>query len=100
MIFTEEQFNDIESLAALNYTVNQIAMFLDLDPQIIIDEYQDEDSEFRYHYTRGQLVAQVEIDKKTLESAKSGNITAQQRYDKKVRDNRLHQAKQRIFGRD
>jgi len=100
MIFTDEQLNEIEQLAGLNYNVNQVAMYLNVEIQLIKDEYQNKDSEFRYHYDRGQLVSQYEIYKSTLESAKKGNITAQQRYDKKVKENRLRQAKERIFGRD
>lgn len=98
MKFTEEQIEEIESLAGLNYTVKQIAMYLDISPVDIQEEFEDPESEFRYHFDRGQLVAQATIDKANLESAKKGNITAIQRYDKKFNKNRIRQAKERIFG--
>lgn len=100
MKFTEEQVNEIEDLAAVNYTIRQIAMYLDIPLCDITSEFDNPESEFRYHYERGQLIAQFKIDKANLDSAKKGNITAQQRYDKKVKENRLRQAKERIFGRD
>lgn len=99
MQFTEEQLKEIENLAALNYSVRQVAMYFNLKISDLFDEYQDNDSAFRYHYDRGQLVAQAQIDAATLDSAKKGNITAALRYDKKARENKLSQAKNRIFGR-
>lgn len=99
MKFTDEQIKEIESLAGINYSVKQIAMYFDMDQKELQSEFENTESEFRYHYDRGQLIAQAEIDKATLESAKKGNITAQQRYDKKIRELRIKQAKERIFGR-
>lgn len=99
MKFTDEQIKEIESLAGINYSVKQIAMYFDMDQKELQVEFEIPDSEFRYHYDRGQLIAQAEIDKANLESAKKGNITAQQRYDKKIRELRIKQAKERIFGR-
>lgn len=99
MKFTDEQLEHIESLAAINYSIRQVAMYLDIPVDTIYLEYRDPHSEFRYHYDRGQLVAQAEIDMSTLESAKKGNITAQQRYDKRARQIQISQAKERIFRR-
>ena len=99
MIYTEKQLEDLENLSGLNYTFKQIAMYLDLPLHEIMRDFNDPDSDFRYRYDRGQLMASAEIDKANLDSAKKGNITAQQRYDKRQKESRISQAKQRIFGR-
>jgi len=99
MIFTEKQLEELGTLAGLNYTFKQIAMYFDLPLVEILSAYNDLDSDFRYHYDRGQLMASAEIDKSNLDSAKKGNITSQQRYDKRQKEIQLSQAKQRIFGR-
>ena len=100
MTFTEKQRNDIEKLSAINYSVKQVAIYLNLDAALLQHEYEDEESEFHYHYTRGMLVAKAEIDMATLESAKKGNISAMQRYDKQVSQNKIDQIKREIFGID
>lgn len=97
MTFTEKQHNAIESLAAANYTIKQVAMYLLIPVDTLRKEYYKPDSEFRFHYDRGQLIAQTQIDMSTLESAKKGNITAQQRYDKRAKENKLNEAKERLF---
>lgn len=99
MKFTDEQIKDIEDLSAINYSVRKIAMYLDIPAGKIYMEYNNPESEFRYHYDRGKLVAQALIDKANLESAKKGNISAIQQYRKKYNENKLQEAKERIFGR-
>jgi len=99
MIFTDEQINEIESLSAVNYTIKQVAMYLNIPLLELRNEYDNPQSKFKYHYDRGQLIAQAQIDMSNLESAKKGNITAQQRYDKRAYQNKINQAKERIFHR-
>lgn len=99
MNFTDEQHKEIEQLAGLNYNIRQMAMYFEIDTDSLSEEFNNPNSMFRYHYDRGQLLAQAEIDKANLESAKKGNITAMQRYDKKTKETALRQAKERIFGR-
>jgi len=99
MTYTEKQLEEIENLSGLNYTFKQIAMYLNVSLVGMIDDYNDPQSEFRFHYDRGQLMASAQIDQSNLESAKTGNISAQQRYDKRQRENMLRKAKARIFGR-
>ena len=82
MTFTEEQIEQIEMLAGINYSVRKIAMYLDIDLKLLQKEFEDKESTFRYHFDRGRLVAQAEIDMKAVESAKGGNLTAMQQYEK------------------
>ncbi len=82
IIFTPEQLETIENMAACNYTISQIATYLSIDKKLLQTEYQDESSVVRHHYDKGILVAQFEINNKLLENAKSGNITAAQIFEK------------------
>jgi len=99
MKFTDAQVSDIEALAGMNYSVRQIALYLDIPAHLLQDEFDNPHSLFRYHFDRGRLVAQALIDKANLESAQKGNITAIQRYDKQSLKIKTAQAKERIFGR-
>jgi len=78
----KDQSQIIEELAGLNYTPEEIAMYLDIPEKEFVGLYNDKGSYVRYHYERGILIARAEVDMQTLESAKSGNITASQRLDK------------------
>jgi len=98
MLLTEEQLNEVEQLAGCNYTVRQIAMYFDLDLKLLYAWYQDEESEFRYHYDRGQLISNFEVDKKLLEDAKAGNLTATAQFKKISRENQLNNLKHELFG--
>lgn len=82
MDFTEDQINEIEKLAGLNYTVKQIAMYLDIPPGDLQEQFDDPDSDFRYHFDRGRLIAQAKIDMQTQQSAENGNLTAAQTLEK------------------
>jgi len=82
MTFTDEQLESIEKLAGLNYSVGQIAMYLDVDHLKMQKQFSDPDSTFRYHFDRGRLINRADIDQKVLDSAKGGNITAIQQVEK------------------
>jgi hypothetical protein len=99
MVFTTEQIEEIEKLAGINYSVRQIAMYLGVDVNEMMTEYADEVSRFRYHYDRGALISQAQVDMSTVDAAKNGNITAQQRYDKRKKETTYQQLKEELFGR-
>ena len=76
MTFTDEQKLEIEKLAAINYTVKQTAVYLDIEPRLIQREFDNKESEFRHHYNRGRLITQAKIDMALVESAEKQNMTA------------------------
>lgn len=82
MDFTNEQIQEIEKLAGLNYTIKQIAMYLDISAAKLQKEFEDIESLFRYHYDRGRLISQAKIDMQTQQSAENGNLTAAQTLEK------------------
>jgi hypothetical protein len=97
MKFTEDHLNELEDLAALNYSVKQIALYFDIPPGYLQNEINDPDSVIHYHYHRGQLVAHATIDRANIQSAKTGNITATIRYDKRSKEIKYQQEKERIL---
>lgn len=98
MQLTDKQKADIERLGAINYTLKQVAMYLGIRHDAVLEEYQNEDSDFRYHYDRGQLIAQADIDTEVMKSAKDGNLTATAIYKKSEKQNRLNNLKYELFG--
>ncbi len=82
MELTTENYEEIEKLASLNYTVRQIAMYLNVSLSELQKEFEDKESKFRYHYQRGKLISQAKIDMKINESAQGGNMTAMQQFEK------------------
>ncbi len=82
MELTTEQYKEIEQLASLNYTVRQIAMYLDVKLSMLQKEFEDKKSKFRYHYDRGRLISQAKIDMQINKAAEDGNMTAMQQFEK------------------
>jgi hypothetical protein len=74
--------SQIENLAAINYTVRQIAMYLKVSINELYREYNNKDSEFRRHFDTGKLFSQAKIDMQIVKSAEGGNATAMQMYEK------------------
>lgn len=87
MDLTPEQIEEIEMLAGINYTVRKIAMYLDIPPKELQKEFENKESIFRYHYDRGKLISQAQIDMANMQRAKGGNQTAIQQFEK-IRQNR------------
>ena len=87
MDFTPEQIEEIESLAGINYTVKQIAMYLNIPAGELYRQFEIKDSILRYHYDRGKLLSQAQVDMALLSSAKGSNQTAVQQLER-VRQSR------------
>lgn len=82
MTFTDDQIETIEKLAAVNYTIKKIAIFLDVNPSELLHEFDDPDSQFRHHYDRGRLLSQAKIDMALLSSAEGQSLSAIQQLEK------------------
>ena len=98
MQLSEKQKADIERMGAINYSLKRVAIYLGFKVDDVIEEYQNEDSDLRYHYERGQLMAQADIDFEVMKSAKDGNLTATQIYKRTEKQNRLNNLKHELFG--
>lgn len=93
----KSQNETIEELAGCNYTPEEIAMYLDIPTKEFMHIFNDEGSQFRYHYERGILIAKASVDMETLISAKAGNMTAAQRLDKIQQRKQFEQLKQQMI---
>jgi len=98
MEFTPEQFETIEKLAGINYTIRQIAMYFDVSPQQLHNEYAYKESEFAYRFDRGRLIAAADVDMKLLQAAKDGNMTASAMFKKAEKASRINNLKHELFG--
>ncbi|MDN3665618.1 hypothetical protein ACFFU1_16695 [Algibacter miyuki] len=94
---SQEEFETIENLAATNYAPSDIALYLDVDKQLFLQEFHNPASSVRHHYNKGCLVASFEKDNKMLENAKGGNITAYQESNKSAAKRAFENHKQRIL---
>lgn len=94
---SQEEFETIENLAATNYGPRDIALYLELDEPLFMQEFHDLSSTVRLHYNRGTLQASFEIDNKLLENAKTGNITAAQESKKAASKRAFENHKNRIL---
>jgi hypothetical protein len=74
----QEELEQLENLAGSGYSLEQIAMYLEVPKADFIAEYFDLDSLVNYHYQRGLLMVDAQAGMKLAENAKSGNITAYQ----------------------
>jgi hypothetical protein len=99
--FSDEELVAIEELAANNYSPEKIAVYLEVDKKSFLQTWYDKNSLIRHHYNRGQLISEFEINKKQLELAKSGNITAAQVFFKAAEEIKITNIRNQIlFGHD
>lgn len=94
---SEEQYLQIEQLAALNYGPREIAIYLGVNVKVFRNEFNNADTKIHYHYARGVLKATAEVDMKLLDNATSGNITATQEYKKASEKRAFQNHKMRIL---
>ncbi len=94
---SQEQYETIEDLAACNYAPRQMAVYLDCDEAEFMRQYYKPDSLVRFHFNKGVLAANFEVDQKLLENAKTGNITASQEYKKAAEKREFYNQKMRIL---
>lgn len=86
LIITDDEITIIEQLSGCNYSPEKIALYLDADKKEFMNLWQTKDSLVRVAYDRGKLVSSFEINKKQLENAQSGNITAAQIFLKESKE--------------
>jgi len=94
---SDEQFETIEALVALNYTPAQMAVYMEVDYVEFKKAIDAPNSKIQFHLTRGKLQSKFLIQQKQLLSAQGGNVTAKQEYDKSVRNNEVEQIKRKIL---
>jgi len=94
---TSEALQSIEQLAAVNYSPRKIALYLQVSERGFMALWKNPEHEIRRAYDRGQLVAKFEVDQKLLDTAKKGNITAAQQYEKSRQANEIENLKEQML---
>ena len=79
---SQEELEMIEDYAACNYSPQQIAKVMGYEKADFMASWTDHNHLVRHHYDKGQLEAEFVINQKALETAKAGNLTAMQIWEK------------------
>ncbi|MFC4688668.1 hypothetical protein ACFO4P_17130 [Epilithonimonas pallida] len=79
---SQEELEQLENLAGAGYSLEQIAMYLDVPKNDFIAEFYDLDSFVNYHYKRGLLMVDAAAGLALAANAAGGNITAHQQLEK------------------
>ena len=82
----KETIDELQRLAALGYSLKDMAMYFDYDYNQFKAEADDPDSEVAYNIRRGKLILKANVDMRTAASAENGNITAVQQLAKSMRE--------------
>jgi hypothetical protein len=97
MDLTEAQWTEFETLAGSGLTIHKLAIYFNIDPEVLFQEYLDRDSVTTYHYTRGILVAEVKRDLELNKAADLGNVTALKSLDTRRREREMEDFKERLL---
>ena len=98
---SQEDLEQIEDYAACNYSPEQIAKCMDFAKADFMAAWYNHEHPVRFHYDKGQVQADFEINQKALQTAKAGNLTAMQIYQKNRETVKLENLKQQIlFGQE
>ena len=95
--FPLDKIEELESVAAIGYTPDKIAMYFDIPKELFLQEFYRPDSRIRYHYERGILVNEANESIATQNAANAGNATQAQRLDKRRFQIEFQQLKERII---
>lgn len=76
-MITPEQLNNIEELAGLFFTLEEISLLAEIDISELRREVNYGSGEIHSHYWRGKLTALKEIRKSTKEFAEKGSPQAE-----------------------
>jgi hypothetical protein len=96
--FSAEQYQEVEDLSAINYTVKDIAMYFNVKVMLLQREFDNVNSLFKFHFDRGRLIANAKVEMKNRKNAEEGNTTAIQIFKKNFKESKLIQLKQELFG--
>lgn len=93
--FNTDEIAEIEKMAGLCFTPEQIAIVLQIDASEFREAYNHEDSSVYQYYQRGALMHETEVRNSIYQLAKGGSSTAQQQYLSlmKERNNHLFKTK-------
>jgi hypothetical protein len=74
---SREDLVEITTLAELFFTPDEIALMLEIDRAVMIDQLENNDSEIYRAFQTGRLQSEMELRKSIVKLAKSGSSPAQ-----------------------
>lgn len=93
-----EQLDELEKLAALDYTPEQMAMYFGFDPVQFAIEYNDTTSIVNYRVRRGKLIVTAQEQLKMLDEAMKGSVDASKQLASIRRKKGFTMSKLDVFG--
>ncbi|HMT28022.1 MAG TPA: hypothetical protein PKD91_01960 [Bacteroidia bacterium] len=88
MELTAEQLDEIENFAGLYFTVEEVALILELDPEKFRELYHDKSGDVYKRYTKGYLISESKVRKCLLDLALRNSSPAQDAIRKLSKDTR------------
>lgn len=88
---------ELEKLSAIGYTIQQLALYFQVNERIFLAEFMRNDSPLQYHYNRGILMYSAQEGMTMLTDAAGGNTTQGQRLDKLRRSLKIEQIKREMI---
>lgn len=87
IVLTDEEKTELERLAALGYSVADMAMYFDRPLKEFKHDADTEGCVVNYHIRRGKLIIKANAAMKLMELAENGNLTATQQLAKITANN-------------
>lgn len=94
---TDEQYEQVEKLAAANYSAKDIAIYFNIEIDLFSAILDDKESRLYKAYYRGALIVRAGIDVNLANYAAGGKITAIQTQMKRKDSSDFEAAKRQIF---
>ncbi len=88
--FNDEEIAEIEKMAGLCFTPEQIAIVLQVDSTEFRAAYNNPNDEVYSYYQRGSLMHESEVRNSIFQLAKGGSSTAQQQYLALMKERNTH----------
>lgn len=94
---SQEELEQIETLAGAGYGPEKIAVYLDVPVKDFMKEWRNAQTLVHFHYKRGVLIVDAEVGMKLAQNAREGNITAAQQLAKVRWEQHLNDSKNQIY---
>ena len=101
LVLTEEQTQDLEKLAGIAFSPEKIALYFGIPEDDFMHEFNQQDSQIKYHYDKGLIESSAKIGTGNLTRAKDGNLTSIAQHSKDMLLQRIEISKKRnLYAQD
>lgn len=94
----DERISQLESLAGLGYSLEEIAMYFDVDKVFFVQSALDVTSKVYYHIKRGQMMAVANAEIALLAASNGGDVPSMDQLGKIRRNKNWESSRLDIFG--